>query len=75
MSSMHIKQKNAQNYVINSTTHNREEKKYKNSKKKITELYLRKESTYVETDEKIHLFESVQGDERRHTKKPSRMDG
>ena len=33
--------------MINSTTHNREEKKYKNWRKKFKELYLEKESTDV----------------------------
>ena len=37
--------------MINSTAHNREEEKYKNWKKKITELYLGKENTDVEAEE------------------------
>ena len=37
--------------MINSTIHNREKKKWKNLKKEIIELYLKKESTDVGTDE------------------------
>ena len=39
--------------MINSTTHNREEKKYKNWNKEIIELYLGKESIVVGTEEKM----------------------
>ena len=50
MSTINIKQKNAYNYMINSTTHNRKEEKYKNWNKEITVLYLGKESTDVGTE-------------------------
>ena len=52
MSTMHVKQ----NYMINFTTHNREEKKYKNQNIEIIEQYLGKESTYVGTDEEKILM-------------------
>ena len=56
--------------MINSTTHNREEKKYKNWKKEIAELYLGKENTDVGTEEKISVWICT-----RHTRKPGRMGG
>ena len=60
--------------MINSTTHNKDEKKYKNWKKDIIELYLEKKSTDVGTDEML-LVRICSGNEWRHTRKPSRMCG
>ena len=59
----------------NSTTHNREEKKYQNSKRDITELYLGKKSQMLEQKRKRYQSEFIQGEKRRHIRKPSKMDG
>ena len=53
MSTINIKQKNALNYMKNSTLTTEKRKKYKNIKKKIIERFLGKESTGVGTEEMI----------------------
>ena len=52
MSAIYIKQKNAYNYMINSTSRR---KRKMQELKEITQLYLRKESTDIGTEEKIHV--------------------